>query len=470
MPLDEPPVVLLGVPFHRLTMEGTLAWIGEAIRRREPRFIATANVDFAAQASRDVELQRLLLSADLVLCDGTPLVWASRWMNAPLPERVPGSDLVPRICETAEEKGWRLYFLGADAGVLDEARRRLLEKHPRLQIAGMESPPYKPLSDFDNAGINLRIRQARADILLVAFGCPKQEKWIGMNLHEHGVPVSIGIGATFDFLAGKFSRAPGWAGALGVEWLYRLAQEPKRLGGRYLFDLMFFARAIHAQKRQLARSRRIPPSVSGKGPGRPPGWASLVWTGRVDASTASTVPTTLPAGRSHVVLDLSAVPFMDSTGMGRLISVFKSAAASGVTMAVLAPGQPGDLLRSMRFDRMFPVVGRLEDLPGHDGEHSSKEGTKLCLRWTDELRTLNAGAFYTWVLEQWGLAPEARVLSLDLTACGFMDSTGLGALLRCLKLAERRPGGTFQLSGAHPNVRNVVRLARLGEVLGLPPA
>jgi len=449
-------------------MEGTLAWIGEAIRRREPRFIATANVDFAAQASRDVELQRLLLSADLVLCDGTPLVWASRWMNAPLPERVPGSDLVPRICEQAEQKGWRLYFLGADADVLREARKRLLEKHPRLQIAGMESPPYKPLSEFDNAGINFRIRESRADILLVAFGCPKQEKWIGMNMREHGVPVSVGIGATFDFLAGKYSRAPGWAGALGVEWLYRLAQEPKRLGGRYLFDLLFFVRAVQAQKRHLARSSRH--TSAGAAAGRPSGWAALVWTGRADASTASALPTALPVGRSHVVLDLSSVPFMDSTGMGRLISVFKTATSSGVVLAVLAPGQPGDMLRSMRLDRMFPVVGRMEELPEPTGESAAREGTRLSLRWADELRALNAGAFYAWVLEQWGLAPEAKALFLDLSGCGFMDSTGLGALLRCLKLAGRRPGGSFHLSGAHPNVRNVVRLARLGGILGLPQA
>ncbi|MDX6765643.1 MAG: WecB/TagA/CpsF family glycosyltransferase [Candidatus Methylacidiphilales bacterium] len=446
-------------------MEQTLDWIAAAVRERTPRFIATANVDFAAQASRDVELQRLLLSADLVLCDGTPLVWASRWMNAPLPERVPGSDLVPRICEKAEELGWRLYFLGASDEVLGEARRRLLEKHPRLQIAGMESPPYKPLNEFDHAGINRRIREARADILLVAFGCPKQEKWIGMNLQEHGAAVSIGIGATFDFLAGKFSRAPGWAGALGIEWLYRMAQEPRRLGGRYLFDLFFFANDVRNQRRHLSPKPRAPATPVSS---RPDGWASLVWNGRADAVSAGQLPVRLPHGRSRVVLDLSGVPFMDSTGMGRVVSLFKAATETGVTLAVLAPGQPGDLLRSMRFDRMFPIVSSPAELPAAPSESSVRNGNILTLSWQEELRALNSEAFYGWVLEQWALAPEARGLSLDLSQCPFMDSTGLGALLRCLKMVSRRPGAAFRIASAHASVRNVIHLARLERVLDLP--
>jgi N-acetylglucosaminyldiphosphoundecaprenol N-acetyl-beta-D-mannosaminyltransferase len=450
-----------------MTMERTMEWIAQAVRQHTPRFIATANVDFAAQASRDVELQRLLLSADLVLCDGTPLVWASRWMGAPLPERVPGSDLVPRICEKAGELGWRLYFLGASEEVLAEARRRLLQKHPGLQIAGMESPPYKPLSEFDHAGINRRIREARTDILLVAFGCPKQEKWIGMNLQEHGAAVSIGIGATFDFLAGKFSRAPAWAGALGVEWLYRMAQEPRRLVGRYLFDLIFFARDIRAQRRHL--SHHPQPTANTTMPPTP-GWAPIIWTGRADAVSAAELPINLPPGRSRIVLDLSGVPFMDSTGMGRVLTLFKATSAEGVSLAVLAPGQPGDLLRSMRFERMFPVVSSPIELPGNPSESAGQEGNTLSLLWKQELRAQTADTFYGWALEQWGLAPGTQTLHLDLSQCPFMDSTGLGALLRCVKMVSRRPGATFTITAAHPNVLNVIRLARLERVLNLPPS
>ena len=134
-------VMLLGVPFHDVTMTETLDYLDDLIAARKPSYFATANVDFAAQASRDVELQRILFDAELVLCDGTPLIWVSRWLDAPLRERVAGSDLLPHLFDHAVKKGHRIYFLGGAEDVLVEAQARAKAAHPGLIIAGAYSPP-----------------------------------------------------------------------------------------------------------------------------------------------------------------------------------------------------------------------------------------------------------------------------------------------------------------------------------------
>src|SRR5262249_32142031 len=182
----------------------------------------------------------------LVLCDGTPLVWASRLLGQPLPERVAGADLVPELIRLSARRKHRLFFLGATEDSAVQAVANVHARYPHLEIAHY-SPPFRPLHEMDHAEILKRIRAAEPDVLLVAFGCPKAEKWIAMHYRDLGVPVAIGVGATIDFLAGRVKRAPVWMQRSGLEWVFRLIQEPRRLCGRYAKDLWVFGRRILSQ-------------------------------------------------------------------------------------------------------------------------------------------------------------------------------------------------------------------------------
>ena len=157
------PIAILGIPFDNVTTADTLQLIEEMIASGQPHYLATANVDFVAQAFVDVELQRILFDAHLVVADGMPLVWASRWLGNPLPERVTGSDLTPRLLADAERKGWRVYFLGGTEQSVATAAENTRRKHPKLQLVGAYSPPFKPLSEMDDEDILRRIRAVKPD-------------------------------------------------------------------------------------------------------------------------------------------------------------------------------------------------------------------------------------------------------------------------------------------------------------------
>lgn len=237
------PVHLLGVPFDNVTFHETLARIEEMILSRQPHYVATANVDFVVRARRDPRFRRALLGAHLILCDGTPLIWASRIFRNPLPERVAGSDLVPELVKLAAQKNYSLFFLGTTPEACAQAAANVRKQFPEL-VVDYFSPPFRPLHEMDNGEIAKRIRAAQPDIVLVAFGSPKAEKWMEANYRALGVPVMIGVGATIDFLAGHVKRAPLWMRRCGLEWIFRLLQEPRRLFKRYMIDLWHFGIAF----------------------------------------------------------------------------------------------------------------------------------------------------------------------------------------------------------------------------------
>lgn len=242
---------ILGVDFDCVTFLGAMERIEQMIAHRGSHYVVTANVDFLVQAHRDAEFSRILAGADLVLCDGTPLVWASRLLGRPLPERVAGSDLVPQLIKRAAEKKYRLFFLGAAPEAASLAAANVRAKYPNLHV-DFYSPPFRPLDKMNHDEIRERIRTARPDILFVAFGCPKAEKWMAMNLRLLDVPVMIGVGGTIDFLAGRVKRAPVWMQRAGLEWAFRLAQEPRRLVRRYAIDFFYFSRVL---ARELCSSK-----------------------------------------------------------------------------------------------------------------------------------------------------------------------------------------------------------------------
>jgi N-acetylglucosaminyldiphosphoundecaprenol N-acetyl-beta-D-mannosaminyltransferase len=247
-------LTILGVPIDNVSMEETLWKIEEFIRDGSFHQIATANVDYLVNAVNNPEYREILCRCDLVVADGMPVVLASRLLGSPLAERVAGADLVPRLARLSCDKNYGVFLLGASPEVSEVAALRLEELGAR--IVGRRSPPPLPLAEFDNNDILAEIERANPDILLVAFGSPKQEMWIHRNRERLKVPVCIGIGGSLDMLVGAVSRAPIWMQRASLEWVYRLCVEPRRLARRYLKDALGMARYFTVQLALSVTTRR----------------------------------------------------------------------------------------------------------------------------------------------------------------------------------------------------------------------
>lgn len=191
--------------------------------------------------------------AGLATPDGMPLVWLGRWWGHRDVTRVYGPDLMLAVCENSIEPGYSHYFYGGAAGVPELLATKLQQRYPGLKIAGTYSPPFRPLSPAENSQIITQINQAQADIIWVGLGTPKQDLWMAAHRHQLTAPVLIGVGAAFDFHTGRIPQAPSWMQQNGLEWLFRLWQEPKRLWYRYLVYNPLFIMLVAAQWLKLRR-------------------------------------------------------------------------------------------------------------------------------------------------------------------------------------------------------------------------
>lgn len=220
-----------------LTMSETLNEIDKLIQKKICSYVVTPNVDHIVRLEKDEELQKVYKNASLILTDGKPLIWISKWYKTPIKEKISGSDLFPRVCQLAANKNYTMYLLGAAEGVADTAARNLMKKYPGLNIVGTYSPPFGFEKNEQKMNkIKAQIQDVHPDILIVGLGCPKQEKFMYYHCKELGVPISFGLGASIDFEAGNIKRAPKWMSNHGLEWLYRFSKEPKRLFKRYFVD------------------------------------------------------------------------------------------------------------------------------------------------------------------------------------------------------------------------------------------
>jgi N-acetylglucosaminyldiphosphoundecaprenol N-acetyl-beta-D-mannosaminyltransferase len=247
-------VYLLNTPVDRVERTDLPTWIAAYLDSGKPHQIITANLDFIAIALKRPTFARVIAEADLVLCDGKPLQWAARLQGIPIPSRVTGMDLVLQTALLSAQHGYRIFLLGGQPGIAEQAARQIQHFIPDTVIAGCYSPPHGPFSAQESAWMVEVIRAARPDALFVAFGAPRQDEWIYEQLHELDVPLCAGVGAVFDFLSGKIRRAPEWMQRAGLEWTFRLAQEPSRLWRRYLVnDLPVFLTLVGRQMRPRAR-------------------------------------------------------------------------------------------------------------------------------------------------------------------------------------------------------------------------
>ncbi len=224
---------VLGVPIDAVTATQALRRVAGWARERQSRVVCICNVHSVVTAARDAELQSAIASADLATPDGAPVAWMLRRQQVAGQRRVSGPDLMESCCDEFARSGEAIYLLGGTEATLAALRARLLERWPTLRIAGAHAPPFRPLTAQEDAEIVRRINDSGAGVVWVGLGCPKQERW--MAAHRGSVrAVMVGVGAAFDFHAGTVARAPRWMRERGIEWLHRLASEPRRLGRRYL--------------------------------------------------------------------------------------------------------------------------------------------------------------------------------------------------------------------------------------------
>ncbi len=223
------------VPVDVVTFHQAMDRIEALVEAKQGGFVVTPNIDHVVNVEDDAAFERIYTRASLSVADGMPLVWASKLLSTPLPERVAGSDLLEPVLQLAARKGWRVYFLGAGPGVAEKAAQVAKERFG-TNVVGFDGPMVKVDDQAQLSRIADQLVAAKPDLIMMAFGAPKQEFLMDAVAERVKPAVMLGIGASLDFLAGTVKRAPAVMRKTGLEWLYRLSQEPGRLWRRYLIN------------------------------------------------------------------------------------------------------------------------------------------------------------------------------------------------------------------------------------------
>jgi N-acetylglucosaminyldiphosphoundecaprenol N-acetyl-beta-D-mannosaminyltransferase len=246
-------VNVLGVGVSAVNMQQALDTIGGWIEQRSKAYVVVCPVYTVMLCQRDPSLRAIVNQAGLVTPDGMPLVFLSRWMGHKHVQRVYGPDLMLAFSELASQGGYRQFYYGGAEGVPEKVAEVLARRFPGLQVAGTFSPPFRDLTAEEEEELARRISAARPDVVWVALGSPKQDYWMARFRELLDAPVLIGVGAAFDFLSGRVPQAPGWMRGAGLEWLFRLGTEPRRLWRRYLIYSPQFVLAVLLQRTGLRR-------------------------------------------------------------------------------------------------------------------------------------------------------------------------------------------------------------------------
>ena len=243
---------LLNTYVNNVDMNEALSAIDEMIASGKKSYVVAINVDVVMKLEDDQHLKKIVDEADMVLVDGKPLIWISKWHGKPVKVKISGSDLVPLLCTKARDKEYSIFIIGGKEGIAEKAKENLERDLPGIKIVGTYAPPFgfeKDETELEK--INKMISEVRPDLLIACFGCPKQEKWIYENYQKYDAKVSICAGATVDFLAGNVKRAPRWMSEHGLEWFYRFLQEPMRMFKRYFIDDVKIVKLIRKYRRRV---------------------------------------------------------------------------------------------------------------------------------------------------------------------------------------------------------------------------
>jgi N-acetylglucosaminyldiphosphoundecaprenol N-acetyl-beta-D-mannosaminyltransferase len=247
-------VNILGVKVDAIDMAEAVVTITDWIRNHEPHYVCVTPAHGIMECQRDPQLRRIFNNSGLTTPDGMAIVWLLKLWGHPHVSRVYGPDLMQAICKGSLETGWSHFFYGGLPGVANQLAERLQASYPGLKVAGTYSPPFRPLTAQEDNMVIQMIAASRAQIVWVGVSTPKQERWMADHVGQVGAPVLIGVGAAFDFLSGRKKQAPRWMQQSGLEWLFRLASEPRRLWRRYLEYPRFVLLAVA----QLLGLKRYP--------------------------------------------------------------------------------------------------------------------------------------------------------------------------------------------------------------------
>ena len=471
-------VVVSGLPIDDLNMEEALDRLEEFVEvgreTGKTHQVATVNADFVVKAMHDPELRYLLQDADMATADGMPLVWGAKILGVSLEGRVAGSDMIPALAERAAKNGHSIYFFGSAPGVAQSAADILKAKNPDLKIAGVMSPPYSSVLEVDPAVI-AEIKAAKPDILLVALGNPKQEKWIGMYGLELGVPVMIGIGATLDFIAGHMKRAPEWMQNSGLEWLYRLAQEPGRMWRRYVSDMIGFNSFFLRQWLAMRKGQNVAPLL--------PTTTDVVMIentavlnvqGRLDMSNHTTFNAKAQEAfteTSHVIINLEHAEFLDSSAIGTLVALAKQAHDAGGELKLAAVAPPVmNTIALLRLDKFFIICDNVNDGLGivQDEPFVERVEEPVANNWSvvKMPRRLDAETAPEVNEQCMQVIQENPHVVLDFTNTVFLASAGLATLSKLDRLAGDK-GGELRVAGYSEDVLRVMKMVRFDKILSL---
>jgi N-acetylglucosaminyldiphosphoundecaprenol N-acetyl-beta-D-mannosaminyltransferase len=472
-------VVILGIPFHNVSFADTVEWVRQRVRLRRPVYIATANMDFLTQAWRDPELQRILIEADLVVADGIPIVWLSRILGYPLKERVTGSDLVPLFAELAAREGFSVYGLGGAEGVAEKALKKLSERFPGMRIAGAYSPPKAEIIDMDNAGILARLEKADPDLLLVAFGGPKQEKWCNMHLRHWKIPVAIGIGGSLDFIAGTQKRAPCWVQRLALEWLWRMLSNPRRLFCRYFTNIVFLFAAgfrmlwlrwgpVPSSQKSSETLEEEQAVMAAESP-----VSCVRFPSSVADLEAEDFRSACEAATGPLILDMDRREWLDGRELGELLSLNRRCRSARRWLCLLVPNpRLESMLKFIRMDRYIQMASDRQTAlrmlyswkqARQDVCIKVEPDRRLTLLLAAELTAANVPGIKAKMEAAWSQAAadgEVSGVTVDASAVTFLDSAGLGFLVALRKKALPLSGG-FRCAGFHGNARQTLAIARM---------
>jgi N-acetylglucosaminyldiphosphoundecaprenol N-acetyl-beta-D-mannosaminyltransferase len=330
--------VLLGAPVDDVTIAeavdriAAMVDLGRATGRVHQ--VATVNVDFLVNAARDVQVLELLQQTDLAIPDGMPVVWGSRLLGTPLRERTTGVDILPALVERAATAGYVVCLFGAAPGVAARAADLLRGRFDGARVVGLEAPTVASDGTMDEAALD-QLRSMRPDIVGVALGNPKQERWIARHGQLLGAPVLIGIGGTLDFLTGVTRRAPPWMQRAGFEWLHRAASEPRRLVGRYARDLVVFTPRLLAQAWQGRRraSMVIPAARVGDGGSVTIRLTGPVRSGQIDPSVVHALRDGTP-----LIIDVRALDRFDNLTVATIAGLVRLGRRVGAEVRIESVG------------------------------------------------------------------------------------------------------------------------------------